>query len=100
CHRLHPHPLPTRRSSDLPTTALDVTTQAQILKLIKRIQAERQMSLLFITHDFGVVADMADRVAVMRHGRIVESGVVGEVLGNPRSEEHTSELQSRENLVC
>jgi ABC-type glutathione transport system ATPase component len=69
--------------ADEPTTALDVTTQAQILKLIKRIQAEREMGLLFITHDFGVVADMADRVAVMRHGRIVESGAVGEVLGNP-----------------
>jgi peptide/nickel transport system ATP-binding protein len=69
--------------ADEPTTALDVTTQAQILKLIKRIQAEREMSVLFITHDFGVVADMADRVAVMRHGRILESGVVGDVLGNP-----------------
>jgi peptide/nickel transport system ATP-binding protein len=69
--------------ADEPTTALDVTTQAQILKLIKRIQSERDMSLLFITHDFGVVADMADRVAVMRHGRIVESGAVREVLGNP-----------------
>ena len=60
-----------------------MTTQAQITKLIKRIQAERQMSLLFITHDFGVVADMADRVAVMRHGRIVESGAVAAVLGIP-----------------
>ena len=69
--------------ADEPTTALDVTTQAQILKLIKRIQAERQMSLLFITHDFGVVADMATRVAVMRHGRILESGAVGDVLGSP-----------------
>ena len=69
--------------ADEPTTALDVTTQAQILKLIKRIQSERAMSLLFITHDFGVVADMADRVAVMRHGRIVESGVAGDVLGKP-----------------
>jgi ABC-type glutathione transport system ATPase component len=69
--------------ADEPTTALDVTTQAQILKLIKRIQAEREMGLLFITHDFGVVADMADRVAVMRHGRTVESGTVAAVLGNP-----------------
>jgi peptide/nickel transport system ATP-binding protein len=69
--------------ADEPTTALDVTTQAQILKLIKRIQSERQMSLLFITHDFGVVADMADSVAVMRHGRIVESDKVGDILGNP-----------------
>jgi peptide/nickel transport system ATP-binding protein len=68
--------------ADEPTTALDVTTQAQILKLIKRIQATREMSLLFITHDFGVVADMADSVAVMRHGRIVESGAAHTVLGN------------------
>jgi peptide/nickel transport system ATP-binding protein len=68
--------------ADEPTTALDVTTQAQILKLIKRIQSTREMSLLFITHDFGVVADMADHVAVMRHGRIVESGAVRTVLGN------------------
>ena len=69
--------------ADEPTTALDVTTQAQILKLIKRIQAEREMSVLFITHDFGVVADMADRVAVMRHGAVVESGAARRVLGNP-----------------
>src|SRR4051812_11122200 len=55
--------------ADEPTTALDVTTQAQILKLIKRIQTEREMSVLLITHDFGVVADMADRVAGMRPGR-------------------------------
>jgi peptide/nickel transport system ATP-binding protein len=70
--------------ADEPTTALDVTTQAQILKLIKRIQAERQMSVLFITHDFGVVADMADRVAVMRHGRVVEEGSASDVLGDPK----------------
>src|SRR4029079_15488276 len=69
--------------ADEPTTALDVTTQAHILKLIKRIQSEREMSLLFITHDFGVVADMADSVAVMRHGRIVEKGTANEVLDNP-----------------
>lgn len=69
--------------ADEPTTALDVTTQAQILKLIKRIQAEREMSVLLITHDFGVVADMADSVAVMRHGRVVESGDAKTVLGRP-----------------
>jgi len=69
--------------ADEPTTALDVTTQAQILKLIKRIQAEREMSVLFITHDFGVVADIADKVAVMRHGRILESGATAQVLREP-----------------
>ncbi len=69
--------------ADEPTTALDVTTQAQILKLIRKIQAERQMSVLFITHDFGVVADMADRVAVMRLGRMVENGPVAQVLEQP-----------------
>jgi peptide/nickel transport system ATP-binding protein len=69
--------------ADEPTTALDVTTQAQILKLIRRLQAERDMSVLFITHDFGVVADMADKVVVMRHGRVVESGVTAAVLGEP-----------------
>ena len=69
--------------ADEPTTALDVTTQAQILKLIKKLQAERNMSVLLITHDFGVVADMATRVAVMRHGRIVESGTTAQVLGEP-----------------
>ena len=69
--------------ADEPTTALDVTTQAQILRLIKKLQAEREMSVLFITHDFGVVADMADSVAVMRHGKIVESGLTRQMLGKP-----------------
>jgi peptide/nickel transport system ATP-binding protein len=69
--------------ADEPTTALDVTTQAQILALLKTIQAERQMSVLLITHDFGVVADMADRVVVMRHGAVVESGAAATVLGAP-----------------
>ena len=69
--------------ADEPTTALDVTTQAQILALIKRMQTARDMSVLLITHDFGVVADMADTVSVMRHGRIVESGDTKTVLGSP-----------------
>ncbi len=69
--------------ADEPTTALDVTTQAQILALIRRIQAERGMSVLFITHDFGVVADIADKVAVMRHGRVLESGATAQVLRAP-----------------
>ncbi|MEM9010270.1 MAG: ABC transporter ATP-binding protein [Pseudomonadota bacterium] len=70
--------------ADEPTTALDVTTQAQILALIKELQDRRGMGVLFITHDFGVVADIADRVVVMQHGRIVEQGPVAEVLGSPR----------------
>jgi peptide/nickel transport system ATP-binding protein len=60
--------------ADEPTTALDVTTQAQILALIRDIQRRRGMGVLFITHDFGVVAEIADAVAVMQHGRIVEQG--------------------------
>jgi len=70
--------------ADEPTTALDVTTQAQILKLIKEMQAEHGTGVLFITHDFGVVADIADRVAVMQQGRVVEMGSAEEVLNAPK----------------
>jgi peptide/nickel transport system ATP-binding protein len=70
--------------ADEPTTALDVTTQAQILKLIRELQARRNTGVLFITHDFGVVSEIADRVVVMQKGRIVESGTRKEVLENPR----------------
>ncbi|SDH95556.1 ABC transporter ATP-binding protein [Lutimaribacter saemankumensis] len=69
--------------ADEPTTALDVTTQAQILSLIKELQERRGMGVLFITHDFGVVADIADRVVVMQNGEIVEQGPVDQVLGAP-----------------
>ena len=69
--------------ADEPTTALDVTTQKQILALLKQAQAERGMSVLLITHDFGVVAEIGDEVAVMRNGEIVERGSVQQVLGNP-----------------
>ncbi|BBK35142.1 ABC transporter ATP-binding protein [Allostella sp. ATCC 35155] len=69
--------------ADEPTTALDVTTQKQILALIRQVQAERGMGVLFITHDFGVVAEIADRVAVMQHGRLVEIGPVAQVLNRP-----------------
>lgn len=65
--------------ADEPTTALDVTTQAEILDLIKRLQDERGMAMLLITHDMGVVAEVADDVAVMRFGRIVEKGPVDEI---------------------
>lgn len=70
--------------ADEPTTALDVTTQKQILELLARIQKEKRLAVLFITHDFGVVADIADRVAVMQHGELVESGPVETVLNQPR----------------
>ncbi|MFZ3118448.1 MAG: ABC transporter ATP-binding protein [Variovorax sp.] len=72
--------------ADEPTTALDVTTQRQILDLIQTLQAQRKMGVLFITHDFGVVADIADRVVVMRHGRVVEQGTRDAVLRNPQHE--------------
>ncbi len=70
--------------ADEPTTALDVTIQAQILKLIKDMCAERQTGVVLITHDIGVVADTADRVAVMYAGRIVERGSVFEIFAAPR----------------
>ncbi len=69
--------------ADEPTTALDVTTQAQILKLIRDIQRRKGMSVMFITHDFGVVAEIADSVVVMEKGRIVEQGSADQVLRNP-----------------
>jgi peptide/nickel transport system ATP-binding protein len=70
--------------ADEPTTALDVTTQAQILKLIQDLQARHGTGVLFITHDFGVVADIAHRVAVLRLGELVELGPKDEVLRRPR----------------
>jgi oligopeptide/dipeptide ABC transporter ATP-binding protein len=69
--------------ADEPTTALDVTIQLQYLKLLKRLQQESGMAILFITHDFGVVARMCDRVAVMYAGRIVECGPVRQVFEQP-----------------
>jgi oligopeptide/dipeptide ABC transporter ATP-binding protein len=75
---------PTLLIADEPTTALDVTIQAQILDLMKRLQHEIGMSILFITHDLGVVAEVADRVAVMYGGLIVEEGDVVSVLTRPK----------------
>ena len=77
---------PTLLIADEPTTALDVTTQAQILALMRELQQRKGMALLFITHDFGVVADIADQVAVMQTGRVVESGDAKQVLRAPRHE--------------
>ncbi|MFA7377158.1 MAG: ABC transporter ATP-binding protein [Acholeplasmataceae bacterium] len=69
---------------DEPTTALDVTIQAQILELINRIKKERNLSIIFITHDLGVVANMSDRIGVMYAGKIVEYGTVNEVFYQPK----------------
>ncbi len=69
---------------DEPTTALDVTVQAKILELINRIKEERNLSVLFITHDLGVVAQMADRICVMYAGKIVETGTAEEIFLDPR----------------
>ena len=75
---------PTVLIADEPTTALDVTTQAQILHLIRELQRKKGTAVLFITHDFGVVGEIADRVAVMQSGRLVETGTVAEVLDRPQ----------------
>jgi peptide/nickel transport system ATP-binding protein len=70
--------------ADEPTTALDVTVQAQILKLLDSLKTRMNMGMLFITHDFGVVADIADNVVVMFRGKIVEAGTKAEVLEHPQ----------------
>lgn len=70
--------------ADEPTTALDVTIQAQILELLKELQQQFQMAIIFITHDLGVVANVANRVAVMYAGKVVEVGTVDEVFYNPQ----------------
>jgi len=72
--------------ADEPTTALDVTIQAEVLDLLRDLQNERDMGVLIVTHNFGVVADLCDRVIVMRAGTIVEDGAVDQVFKNPRHE--------------
>ena len=75
---------PKRLLADEPTTALDVTVQAQILELLAELKRQRGMSMLFITHDLGIVRRIADRVCVMTQGKIVESGQTTEIFDNPR----------------
>src|SRR5690606_1891312 len=71
--------------ADEPTTALDVTTQAEILALIKRLQVETGMAVLFITHDMGVVAEIADEVLVMYRGKVMERGSVDQIFHAPQN---------------
>jgi peptide/nickel transport system ATP-binding protein len=85
--------------ADEPTTALDVTTQAQILRLLKELQARHGTAIMFITHDFGVVAEVADRVAVMRQGKLVEQGRARDVLERPQHEYTRALLASVPSLV-
>src|SRR5690625_5582108 len=75
---------PSLHIADEPTTALDVTIQDQIVKLIKQIQQDTNMGVLFITHDLGVVSELCDRVIVMYAGRIVEEATVKEIFNNPK----------------
>lgn len=80
--------------ADEPTTALDVTIQAQILELLKKVQKERDSSVILITHDLGVVAEICDRVAIMYAGMVVESGNVYEIFENPKHPYTIGLLQS------
>jgi peptide/nickel transport system ATP-binding protein/oligopeptide transport system ATP-binding protein len=75
---------PTILIADEPTTALDVTIQAQIIRLIKRLNEERELAVILVTHDLGVVADIADRVLVMYAGRVVETGTLDQIFYDPR----------------
>lgn len=83
---------------DEPTTALDVTIQAQILELIKDLQKQRELSVIFITHDLGVVANVADRIAVMYAGKIVEYGTAEDIFFNPQHPYTWSLLSSMPDL--
>jgi oligopeptide/dipeptide ABC transporter ATP-binding protein len=84
--------------ADEPTTALDVTIQAQYLRLLEELQAQTGVSIILITHDFGVVAETCDRVAVMYAGRIVEQGPVDEIFDNPRHPYTKALLESRPRI--
>ena len=77
--------------ADEPTSALDVTVQAEILEVLRRIRAEDGISVLFISHDLAVIAELCDRVAVMRRGVVVEIGPAAQVLRSPE-DDYTKEL--------
>ncbi len=85
--------------ADEPTTALDVTVQAQILELLRDLQRETGMALVFITHDMGVVAEIADHVLVMRHGRPIECGTTQEVFSRPRDAYTRSLIEAAPSIV-
>jgi peptide/nickel transport system ATP-binding protein len=85
--------------ADEPSTALDVTIQKQILELLRRLRDQRGMSILFITHDLGVIAEIADHVAVMFQGHLVEQGDVEQIFGNPQHPYTRSLLNCRPNLA-
>ncbi|CAL76726.1 putative ABC transporter (ATP-binding protein); putative dipeptide/oligopeptide/nickel transporter [Bradyrhizobium sp. ORS 278] len=85
--------------ADEPTTALDVTTQKQILSLIRELQHDHGTAVLFITHDMGVVAEIADRVAVMRQGRLVETGALDKILRAPEMDYTRNLLSSVPSLI-
>jgi peptide/nickel transport system ATP-binding protein len=72
--------------ADEPTTALDVTVQAQILDLLRRIRQERDLSIILVSHDLGVIAEMCDRIVVMKDGRVIETGTTDEILQDPKDE--------------
>jgi ABC-type dipeptide/oligopeptide/nickel transport system ATPase component len=79
--------------ADEPTTALDVTVQAEVLDLLRDLQTRLGMGMVLVTHNFGVVADLADRVVVMQYGRVVETGTVRDILRSPK-EQYTQVLLS------
>ena len=86
--------------ADEPTTALDVTVQARILKILKSLREEFDISVLFITHDLGVVAEIADRIVVMYRGKIVEQGSVKEIFSRPKHPYVKGLLACRPSLDC
>jgi peptide/nickel transport system ATP-binding protein len=90
---------PTLLIADEPTTALDVTVQAQILSLLRKIRRERQLSLILVSHDLGVIAQMCDRVVVMKDGEVVETGPVEQILSDPHHDYTRRLIASQPSLL-